>query len=358
MQNNLFYDTNTIAADISSTSIVQKTIMSSRYLSGLRYYFINDTFTITSSDLTGVNSNSYPDIVVNTNCDDFGIAPLQLIANTLTHWTSSYDSTGLALGNYPITKTNHRFVGDARIHTAIMDWGVAKAIDSDIVKIAIDTYPKSSTNLIENFDDEYYRQDSGFCSSNLDGNWIKDRPLVSGEAMVFGGLLITPSKAFSIDNSPQRIINLSEYLPRNEFGGDNPDYSSLDAPVNYYRSFADVNNHHEILNWQIYIEGSFVGSNVNTDIDNGLIEIYLRRMASNMTTNVGATATPLRVHGSYYDFNKFDDGVTNGGIRLGNSKGNTLNCTSGGIATLKGVHFHIRLLDSRIKIDTVRFQFN
>lgn len=358
VQNNLFYDTNTIAADISSTSIVQKTIMSSKYLSGVRYYFINDTFTITSSGLIGVNSNSYPDIVVNTNCDDFGIAPLQLIANSLTNWTSSYDSTGLALGNYSITKTNHRFVGDARIHTAIMDWGVAKAIDSDIVKIAIDTYPKSSTDLIENFDDEYYRQDSGFCSSNLDGNWIKDRPLVSGEAMVFGGLLLTPSKAFSIDNSSPKIINLPEYLPRNEFGGANPDYSSFDSPVNYYRTFADVNNHHEILNWQIYVDGTFVGSNVNTDIDNGLIEIYLRRMASNMTTNVGATATPLRVHGSYYDFNKFDDGVTNGGIRLGNSKGNTLACTSGGIATLKGVHFHIRILDSRIRIDTIRFQFN
>lgn len=358
VQNNLFFDTNTNAANISGTNIVQKTLMSAKYLSGIRYYSLNDSFTITSTGLDGVNSNSYPDIVLNTTCDDYGISQVQVIANSLQDWTPSFDSSGTYVGTHTITKQRHRFVGDAAIHTAIMDWGVAKSIDSVTSKVAIDTYPKSSTDLIENFDDEYYRQDSGFFSSSLDGNWIKDRPLVSGEAMVFGGLLITPSKAFSIDNNSQRLINLTEYLPKNETGGNNPDYSTFDVPVNYYRTFIDKTNTHEILNWQIYIDGTFVGSNVNTDIENGLIEIYLRRIASNMTTNVGASARPLRVHGAYYDFNNFDDGVTNGGIRLGNSKGNTLVCTSGGVTTLKGVHFHIRLLDSRIKIDTVKFEFN
>lgn len=358
VQNNLFFDTNTIAATISGTAISQGTLMSAKYLSGIRYYSINDSFNITSTGLDGINSNSYPDIVLNTTCDDYGISQVQVIANTLQNWTTDYDSSGTYVGVHKITKQKHRFVGGAAIHTAIMDWGIAKTINSVKSKVAIDTYPRSSTDLLENFDDEYYRQDSGFFSSNLDGNWISDKPLVTGEAMVFGGFLITPSKAFSIDNSPQGLIALPELLPKNEVGAPNPDYSTFSTPVNYYRTFVDKTNTHEILNWQIYIDGVFVGENINTDIDNGLIEIYIRRVASGMTLNVGAAATPLTIHGGYYNFNMFDDGVTNGAIRLGNSKGNKIVCTSGGIATLKGVHFHIRLLDARIKIDTIRFEFN
>lgn len=360
VQQPLFYDSNTNAATIASTAIVQKWATSSRYLSGIRYYTLWDSFTITSSGLGGINSNSYPEVVLATNCDDFGISALELTTNDLQNWVSKWDHNGSSYeGDHTISKQNHRFVGDAYIHTAIMDWGVSQSADSAPLKVAIDTYPQSSTDLIENFEDEYYRQDEGFCSGYPDGNWLKDVPLKQGEAMVFGGQLIAPSEAHTIDHNPQSpISSWADYIPFNENGNPNPDYSALTCPVNYYRTFVDADIYREIMNWQIYIEGDFIGGNVNSDIESGFIEIYLRRINSNLTTNIGPTATPMTVHGGDYSLGIFDDGVTNGNIKTGNSNGNMLGCTSGGLPTLHGIFFHIRILDPRIKIDTVRFEFN
>jgi len=360
VQNPLFYDANTIAANIANTAIAQKWATSSKYLSGIRYYTLWDSFTISSSGLTGVNSNSYPEIVLVTDCDDFGIDQIQLPVTSLQNWSSQWDcSTASYEGDHYIQKQNHRFVGDAYIHTAILDWGIANSKDSLPLKVAIDTYPQSSTDLIENFDDEYYRQDEGFCSGYPDGNWLKDVPLKQGEAMVFGGHLIAPSEAHTIDhNDVTPISSWAEYIPFNENGNPNPDYSALTCPVNYYRTFVNADPIIEIMNWQIYIEGEFIGGNARNDIESGFIEIYMRRMGSTMTSNVGPTATPLMVHGPLYSLGTFDDGVTDGYVRLDNSVGNMICVTSGGLATQHGIFFHIKILNPQIKIDSIRFGFN
>jgi hypothetical protein len=360
VQNSIFYDSNNHAAVIGNTAIVQKWATSSRYLSGIRYYTLNDSFTITSSGLGGINSNSYPEMVLATNCDDFGVSSLQLTTNDLQNWSSQWDHNDSSYsGDQLIIKQNHRFVGDAYIHTAIMDWDVSQSINSAPLKVAIDTYPQSSNDLIENFDDEYYRQREGFNDGLPYGNWGSDVPLVQGEAMVFGGQLIAPSEAHNIDHNPiSPISSWAEYIPFNENGNPNPDYSTLIVPINYYRSFVCPDPSREEMNWQIYIDGEFIGSNVNDDITNGLIEIYIRRMASDMTDNVGPTATPMTVHGAGYSFTEFDDGITNGCIRTGNSHDTMIGCTSGGMSTMKGVYFHIRILDAGIKLDSIRFEFN
>ena len=360
VQNPLFYDSNTHAATIATTAITQKWATSSKYLSGIRYYTLWDSFTISSSGLGGLNSNSYPEIVLATNCDDFGISSLQLTTNDLQNWSSQWNhDTAMYEGDQAITKQNHRFVGDAYIHTAIMDWGVSQSVDSAPLKVAIDTYPQSSTDLLENFEDEYYRQDEGFCSGYPDGNWLKDVPLKQGEAMIFGGQLIAPSEAHTIDhNAVTPISSWAEYIPFNENGNANPDYSDLVCPVNYYRTFVEADAYREIMNWQIYLDGEFISGNARDDIESGFIEIYIRRLGSTMTTNVGPTATPLAVHGPLYSLGTFDDGITDGYVRTDNSRGNMIACTSGGIATQHGIHFHICILDPRIKLDSIRLEFN
>ena len=252
-----------------------------------------------------------------------------------------------------------RFVGDAHISSAVLDWGIAKSVNSPAGKILVDTYPQRSTALIEYFDDESYRQKADFNSGFSYGNWLSDSPLQQGEAMVFGGRLIAPSEAHTIDhNAPVKITTWYDYLPFRENGDPNPDYSTLHCPINYYRTFLTPDPNRDEMNWQIYIDGDFVHGDVNKDVAAGLIEIYLRRVASTMTTNIGPTATPMAVQGYGYNFNTFDDGVTDGCVRLGNSKGNMLGCTSGGLATHVGIHFHIRILNPDIKIDTIRFEFN
>jgi len=65
----------------------------------------------------------------------------------------------------------------------------------------------------------------------------------------------------------------------------------------------------------------------------------------------------LTLHGQEYNQPFFDDGVTNGGIRLGASSGNTVQGTFGGLACRDGVYFHIRINDTRIKIDSISITF-
>jgi hypothetical protein len=360
VQNHLFYDPNTRPVDIGNVAIAQKWANSFRYLSGIRYYAIGDAFDIGIYGLSNLNSNSYPQPFVEASCVDYGIDDFQVSSDALSEWTPQWDCVNAFYeGLHNITRPSIRFVGDASISVGVLDWGIAKTAQSPATKILIDTYPQSSDPLNEYFEDEYYRQNANFNDGFPDGNWQSDLPLQQGDAMVFGGQLIAPSEAHTIDHKPpENISTWYDYKPFTDSGNPNPDYSTLVCPINYYRTFIHTDPYREIANWQIYVDGEFVNGNVNEDILAGLIQIFMRRVDSTMTTNIGPNATPLTVHGRGYSYGDFDDGVTEGCVWLGNSQGNMIGCTAGGTVTVKGIHFHIKIFDPRIKLERIQFEFN
>lgn len=359
-QNHLFYDPNPYMVNVGGITISESNINSFRYLSGIRYYSFDDAFTIDISGLDYLNANSYPQPFVLVQCTEYGIPDIQVNSSDLINWTPQWDNKGATFtGTASIDTPGLRFIGEAYVSTAVLDWGVAKSATSTMRKILLDTYPRTSTDQIEYFDDEYYRQDSTFASGASYGNWSSANPLQPGEALVCGGYLSAPSVLYTIDDKPQQLVtDLYNYYPHNPDGTNNPDYSGMQCPVDYYRTFMVPSHLNEVMTFQIYVDGEFIGANVNEDIQNGYIEIYIRRMYSDMGGNYGFDCPPLTVHGWWYDPGSFDDGVTNGCIRLGNSTDDMIAVTAGGLSVNQGIYFHIRLLDSRIRIDTIRLEFN
>ena len=72
----------------------------------------------------------------------------------------------------------------------------------------------------------------------------------------------------------------------------------------------------------------------------------------------GPTSYPLSLNGSGYNFGTFDDGATDGQIRLGSSSGNTINGTFGGFNATNGIYVEINIVNPAIRIDTVTLTFN
>jgi hypothetical protein len=61
---------------------------------------------------------------------------------------------------------------------------------------------------------------------------------------------------------------------------------------------------------------------------------------------------------SFIKSQTFDDGATDGQIRLGSSSGNTINGTFGGFNATNGIYVEFKIHNSAIRIDTVTVTFN
>ena len=362
-QTSVFYDTNPNTPSVSGVTIAETSGgVSTKHLSGIEYYISGSQFTASVSDIDNLNRNtSRTSNNLSITFNNFGISslnqsPFGTGSSNFSGWTNDYNVQNVSYSNTAasISSSNFRYRGTAaNISARARDtWANGSLISSSNLSILIDTYGTTSTNLVERFDDENRRQDSGFNSGATTGNWNSSNSLVSGEALVGNGKLMIPSSFTLSDGSTNP--NLSSFSPT--AGGATPDYSSLTAASNYYRTIVDTTGSSR-AGFTMTLSGTFLVDAV-TDLANSNLEIFISKIASSVGGNTGAT-NPffLNIHGSVYNFATFDDGVTNGQIRESSSSGGTINCTFGGFVCEDGFYMHIRINNSSIKLDTLSVSF-
>jgi hypothetical protein len=372
-QTDVFYDANPTTPSIVTSVTIAETGGSvvTKHLSGIEYYDLGSDFTVNINDINQHNRDtSRTSASVLLRGTEYGLpdldhSPFGTGSSFFIGWTNNHDQNGVDYQktDWEITATNYRYIGPTgNVTGQVRDtWNSSSIVPSANDEILIDTYSITSTNTAEYFNDENRRQDDTFNSGTTTGNWDSTATLgvdISGdnEAIIFNGQLMAPNQTTFVrsDGASSANTNWSTYLPN--LGGANPDYTSLGVPVIYYRSFVDTGVSRS--SFTMTFTGTFV-SNATTDLNNGDLEITIYKIGGAGNTGAPPTnTTPLFAHGTGYNFVSFDDGATNGQIRLGSSSGNTVECTFGGFNMQDGVFCEIRILNSIIKIDSITFTFN
>jgi len=362
----VFFDTNPATPSTATVTIAETGgSVLTKHLSGIEYYILNSAFTAAVGDIDNLNRNTARTsqnlqlVFSNYGISTLNQSPLSGGAGNgnFTGWTTNYNIQNVSYSNNAatISSGSYRYRGTgSRLRARGRDsWGFGSYANSAYANILIDTVTTTSTDLVEDFDDEARRQDNGFNSGSTAGNWNSTTALVSGEAQVIGSQLIIPS-AGTVSNGASNA-NWSSYAPT--AGGANPNYSALSANSNYYRTIVDTSGSSR-AGFTMTLTGNFV-TNATADLAASLLQIFISKRAS---TVPGAQTGPnnpnfLHMHGAVYNFATFDDGVTNGQIRESSSSGGTVNCTFGGYDCQTGFFMRILIADSRIKISRLSVSF-
>jgi len=360
----VFYDTNPSTPSVSGSVTIAETggQVQTKHLSGIEYYIVGSQFTIGITGIDNLNRNTArvsSNLQVSTNgytTSTLNNSPFGTNSTNFTGWTISYNNTGASYNqtNYSVSLSNQRFRGtNAYLQARGRDtWGNGSYIQSSNASILVDTYGTTSQDLFEGFTDENRRQTSNWNTGNTSGNWNSTTSVVSGEAIVFNGQLMSPQSMTLTNGSSQ--TNLSSFKP--DLNGANPNYTGLTVPVSYYRTIVDTSGQQR-SSFTIVFTGNFV-SNATTDLANSNLEIFISRVASAGGGNSGYNNTDLLLlHGATYNFATFNDGVTDGHIREGSSSGNTVNATFGGLSCEGGFFMHIKIKNSSIRLSSLSVTF-
>jgi hypothetical protein len=359
----VFLDNNPTTPSITGTVSISETVgnVLTKHISGIEYYILGSDFTVDVTDIDQLNRNT---IRTSQNLQiegsDYGLSTLEhspfgLGSSNFSNWTNNNNVDGVdyQITDWEITSSNFRFVGNtANTSSTPRDpWGSGSSVNSSNASILVDTYGTTSSALSEFFDDEARREDGYFTSS-----WDSTVSLSSGDAIVFNGQLMAPDQTTFVGESSASNANWTTFKP--DLGGSNPDYTSLGVPVNYYRTFnGSVGS---TTGFTMTFSGTFNGADALTDLVNEDLQVFVYKIAG--LGNVGpppGNTTPLLLHGSAYNFATFDDGVTDGYIRISASpNNNTINATFGGFSASNGIYCHIRINNSNIKLSSVAITYN
>ena len=363
-QSSVFLDTNQATPSIGGSTTVAETggQIQTKHLSGVEYYITGSKFTIAITDIDNLNRNtSRTTSNIQITATNYGIStlnqsPFGTGSGNFTGWTNNYNTQNVGYSNNAaaISSSNFRYRGTGATASATPrdTWANGSASTSSGAAVLIDTFGTTSTDLVEDFDDENRRQTSNYNTGTTSGNWNSANALSSGDALVMGGQLIIPSQATLTSGASQTDFSL--YKPN--VGGVNPNYGALGSPANFYRTIVDTAGTSR-SSFTITLTGTFV-SNALTDLANNHLIIYIRRRASANGGNAGYnTPNFLTVSGAEYNFALFDDGVSNGQIREGSSSGGTINCTFGGKTCENGFFIQLQIVNTAIKIDRFSVTF-
>lgn len=230
-----FYDDSMNQPIASDVDVTENTIMSSQYLSGVRYYSINDNFNI-SFTVSNLFDNTYIESPLEINfpsVDDISLDVVDLGVATppAIGEIAGYDSN-LILNKYNVYTIN------AQLTVTVKNPFNEYEFYSTSKNILINTYPDWSTSKEENFYDEGYRLPIGDYDnipSSIIDNWNSQNALTAQDALLFDGQLQYAN------------LNFSDYLPQQVV-----DYSTYSDEQYYVRAFKDSIPHN---NGRIYLEG-------------------------------------------------------------------------------------------------------
>lgn len=361
-QEDVFLDTNETTPSIGGDVSIQERVgfVYTKHLSGIEYYILNSQFQASVDDIDQLMRNTARtsgNLII--EAADYGLAtlshsPFGTGSSYFTGWSNNHDVNDVdwAITSWAITQSNYRFIGTTGNASAYPrdGWANGSSVPGPNDSILVDTYGVNSTNTYEPFDDEDRRQESDYTTA-----WDSEASLVTGEALVQNSRLMVPNQSTYVGESSAGNANWTDFLP--DLNGTNPDYTSLSVGtgVSYYRTFPDTAGTYR-PNMTLTFSGTFKSSDALTDLENEDLEIYVRKVAG--IGNFGKTSPPLMVHGDAYNAGLFDDGDTNGQIRLGSSSGNTIQCTFGTFTMKDGIYMEIKLKDNAIKINSLTVVFN
>jgi len=228
-ESKLWYDDDTNALSFStSPTIVENTINSNKYLSGVRYYSLNDTF-----DINYVGANVYRKCyhVSNVSIYRFEGQSSNIIRNPGA--TPAYTDSFTVNETITANRSNYYDL-DTRLTSYLYHpWKSTVNASTPSENRLYCGYGNVSTAKIEYFRDENYRLVNGNYDSipTLTGHWTSSSGLVNGQSLVYNERVQYPNH------------DLSSTLPTG-----NPDYSSgFSGNQLYLRGFYDSSAHSNVI---------------------------------------------------------------------------------------------------------------
>jgi len=231
-----------------------------KYISGIEFYYRGSTFDIHCSSITCFRS------IYDPNNHVFRVQDFPTLTTTDIAFTHA-DVTGPSDEDYPVTGSAVTMSG----YTITIGASNTRDLDANITCKAINGYDQNggtgvtddssnrlvdaylsgssgtSTDVYEYFDDEWYRLPSGAYDSipgSTTGAWDSQSLLGNSSSQIYGGKLYDPTTTgpgsdgdFNITCTPIQTT----------------DYSSLNGPFTYYRSFEDDGTPH--TNGQLELGG-------------------------------------------------------------------------------------------------------
>ena len=294
----LWYDPVNAAPVITGTEVTENSLTSSRYLSGVRYYYLGDTFDMTSS----VAKIAESCLKVGNPVSYEFVGPL--VIKTIDGSTFAHDGTYVVNDVNQAIGYSNVYSIDARLQViGQKPSGITVSQLSPSENRLVNTYP-TELSVLNDYSpfDEYYRLPASWNfdatpAGNLYGNWNSSTLLSNGNAMLYNG------KVWAYPN-----INFSSgYLPVQS-----ADYTSFSGDQGIYWGF-NIGNAHSSAT--IYLPGL---TNVNTQISaagTGNLNIQLKLPGVSAWLDCGRS---------------FGDGP---GCRVGTSSGSTLNVSFGLLST-------------------------
>jgi len=249
-----WYDDDPNALSFSvSPSISENTLSSSKYISGVRYYSIGDTFDITYSGSNIYRKCYHVSHVSRYRFDgESGLTTVNPVG--VPHYTDEIGVSKIIMIDRPDYYTT-----DARLTAYLYHpWKPSVNATSPSANMLVATCGGESNAKEEYFCEETYRLPNGNYNTipgGITGNWNSQTTLVNGQALVYN--LRVQSAGGTHD--------FTSYLPAG-----NPDYSSFSGNQVYLRAFYDSLAHSNVILTITGIGTSDLGSlgtgNVNLEI--------------------------------------------------------------------------------------------
>jgi len=223
----LWYDNDTNSMAFSGTpTVVQNTLSSSKYISGVRYYSVGDTFDIA---YTGLNVFRKCYHVSQVSMYRFEAQSSNVTRNpaTVPHYTDSF----VVSETITADRSNYHDL-DTRLSAYLYHpWKTTSTATSASQNRLYCGYGNVSTAKSEYFRDENYRLPNGTYNvvPTLTGQWNSQTTLTNGQCLVYNERVQYPNH------------NLVGTLPTG-----NPNYTGFSGNQLYLRGFYDIAPHSNV----------------------------------------------------------------------------------------------------------------
>lgn len=367
-QPDVFHDAPTTAPTVAGLSVAETSGQTvTKHISGIKYYTTGSKFTVAVADIDGHNRNAQKiggSLAISAS--DFGLSvisasPFGSGSASFTGYTNAFDKDNIGYStSNGITASNFRYAGPGADASATVSdpFRTSTAATSTGLSVMIDTYGDDSTALLETFNGETRRLKDDFTTA-----WDSTTALVNGDALVYGGSLMVPSRAFTMPpqsgahggGAAGSLTNFTTVLP-----SQTANYTSLTAPANYYRNWTETPR--DRASFTMAFSGSFP-TDALTALKTGDLQVFVYKLAGQGNVGVPPTNTkPVWLHGTLnYNVATFDDGnaQTNAAAtcRESTSSGNTINGTFGGFGMRGGIATRIVINNVAIRLDSIQVTF-
>ena len=411
-QSDVFWDINNLGGYPSTpsingtTSIVESSTpvnVKVKHLSGVEYYIKTSEFMVDVQDIDDLNGNTQgrgatDDYNFVAQGPDYGLSDLNLEAwnpssGQFNGWTNLYNVQDIDYDkdDWAITANEFRFRNsDASISANVSDpWNVSSNSTSTGKPILIDTFTVTSDKLTEQFNDEAQRLERGASAYTNVGAFPSSSTLIASglanqttsslttgpfcQGCVVGGSLVRPDKFYADNGSSPAystiIADLSQtvnpYKPNKN--GNNPNYSIAGYQVvaTYHRLFEvkTSNLNRPISNFVLTFSGNYPGGSALAALQSNALRIYIRKLASSNSSNIGFAAVPHSLHntatfGGYQDPPTAIDDNSTSQARLGSSSANQIGGSFGGFPAMNGFYIEVQIHNPAIRIDGISAQMN